>query len=208
MNRTSLPLVLVILVILGFGGLLWYGNVTQNGAGNLGDEYTLCTADAQLCPDGSYVNRTGPTCEFTACPVMAGWVTTTTPDLVTFSYPETPTTTYIDIVNWPPKVTYSSKSYFCAEGGSVNTARGETEKIIRSYEFCRTTKAARAAGNAYTDYTYTWESIKGGTATLTFGLRFIPCGDYNTNEQIECEREHDSFNVDDLFEKIWKTATF
>jgi Immunoglobulin-like domain of bacterial spore germination len=30
-------------------------------------EKTLCTADAMLCPDGSYVGRTGPKCEF-VCP--------------------------------------------------------------------------------------------------------------------------------------------
>ncbi|HSR89629.1 MAG TPA: hypothetical protein VLK22_04555 [Candidatus Udaeobacter sp.] len=26
-----------------------------------------CTQDAKLCPDGSYVGRTGPNCEFTPC---------------------------------------------------------------------------------------------------------------------------------------------
>ncbi len=29
-----------------------------------------CTADAKQCPDGSYVGRTGPKCEFTACPKL------------------------------------------------------------------------------------------------------------------------------------------
>lgn len=27
-----------------------------------------CTQEAKLCPDGSYVGRTGPSCEFAACP--------------------------------------------------------------------------------------------------------------------------------------------
>jgi uncharacterized protein (UPF0179 family) len=27
-----------------------------------------CTMEAKLCPDGSYVSRTGPNCEFTSCP--------------------------------------------------------------------------------------------------------------------------------------------
>ena len=27
-----------------------------------------CTQEAKQCPDGSYVGRTGPKCEFTACP--------------------------------------------------------------------------------------------------------------------------------------------
>lgn len=29
---------------------------------------TVCTMDAKMCPDGSYVGRSGPNCEFTACP--------------------------------------------------------------------------------------------------------------------------------------------
>jgi len=28
----------------------------------------VCTADAKLCSDGSYVGRAGPNCEFAACP--------------------------------------------------------------------------------------------------------------------------------------------
>jgi hypothetical protein len=28
---------------------------------------TICTMDARMCPDGSYVGRTGPNCEF-VCP--------------------------------------------------------------------------------------------------------------------------------------------
>ncbi|HEY9480731.1 MAG TPA: hypothetical protein VIR98_00690 [Candidatus Paceibacterota bacterium] len=28
----------------------------------------VCTMDAKLCPDGSYVGRQGPNCEFAQCP--------------------------------------------------------------------------------------------------------------------------------------------
>lgn len=30
-----------------------------------------CTMEAKLCPDGSYVGRTGPNCEFTPCPTAS-----------------------------------------------------------------------------------------------------------------------------------------
>jgi hypothetical protein len=33
-----------------------------------GEEPTVCTADAKLCPDGSYVGRSGPDCAFADCP--------------------------------------------------------------------------------------------------------------------------------------------
>jgi thioredoxin 1 len=32
------------------------------------DEQAFCIQDAKLCPDGSYVGRVPPTCEFAACP--------------------------------------------------------------------------------------------------------------------------------------------
>ena len=32
------------------------------------DEPVFCTADAKMCPDGSFVGRTGPNCEFAPCP--------------------------------------------------------------------------------------------------------------------------------------------
>lgn len=32
------------------------------------DSFVACTMDAKICPDGSSVGRTGPKCEFAACP--------------------------------------------------------------------------------------------------------------------------------------------
>ena len=32
------------------------------------EEQVVCTQDAKLCPDGSYVSRQGPNCEFAKCP--------------------------------------------------------------------------------------------------------------------------------------------
>jgi hypothetical protein len=36
-----------------------------------------CTADAKLCPDGSYVSRVAPNCNFAPCPVVNGNSNTT-----------------------------------------------------------------------------------------------------------------------------------
>lgn len=38
-------------------------------------EAVFCTMEAKLCPDGSYVGRTGPNCEFTQCPVLKSGIT-------------------------------------------------------------------------------------------------------------------------------------
>ncbi len=42
------------------------------------DEPVACTMDAKMCPDGSYVGRQGPHCEFAACPVGDPVLATTT----------------------------------------------------------------------------------------------------------------------------------
>jgi len=56
----TLPLIIIVLlVIAGVGGyLLVRGKANQNG----------CTLEAKQCPDGSYVGRKGPFCEFAPCP--------------------------------------------------------------------------------------------------------------------------------------------
>ena len=49
---------ILLLAALSFGGYrLW-----------LKGQPTFCTADAKLCPDGSYVGRVAPNCEFAKCP--------------------------------------------------------------------------------------------------------------------------------------------
>jgi hypothetical protein len=35
---------------------------------NITDNKVFCTQEAKECPDGSYVGRSGPACEFSACP--------------------------------------------------------------------------------------------------------------------------------------------
>ncbi len=52
--------VIVILVLLGAGAYV--------ALKNRGEVSGVCTLDAKMCPDGSYVSRTPPSCEFAACP--------------------------------------------------------------------------------------------------------------------------------------------
>lgn len=39
------------------------------------EQPTACTMDAKQCPDGSYVGRTGPKCEFAMCPSVQNGTT-------------------------------------------------------------------------------------------------------------------------------------
>jgi hypothetical protein len=70
MKKTFAPIIILAIValVLVAGGSVWYFVVHKNVA-SLGA--VACTQEAKLCPDGSYVSRTGPNCEFAACPTMA-----------------------------------------------------------------------------------------------------------------------------------------
>ncbi len=84
--NTKAIIALTIIGVLAIGGALVYGlggtNLLRPSPGVL----VLCAADVRECPDGSYVNRTSPTCEFKACPTA-----TTTPQ--NGGGPNFPTTT-------------------------------------------------------------------------------------------------------------------
>src|SRR3989344_156540 len=64
MNKTLL--IVLILAVAVLGGAWWYVGSMQIPA----EEGLFCTADAMQCPDGGYVGRTGPNCEF-VCPEEA-----------------------------------------------------------------------------------------------------------------------------------------
>ena len=57
--------IIIILVLLAAGAVYV---LTKDRA----ETSTVCTLDAKQCPDGSYVSRVGPSCEFAACPAGIG----------------------------------------------------------------------------------------------------------------------------------------
>ncbi|XKT75342.1 MAG: hypothetical protein ACJKSS_00965 [Patescibacteria group bacterium UBA2103] len=61
----ELTLGVLLLILVGFGSFL-YQNAKNNKPIDKGP--VACTLEAKMCPDGSYVGRKGPSCEFEACP--------------------------------------------------------------------------------------------------------------------------------------------
>lgn len=53
-------IIAIIFVLAVFGFFILY---------SLGQEKVACTQDAKLCPDGNYVSRVAPDCNFEPCPV-------------------------------------------------------------------------------------------------------------------------------------------
>lgn len=79
MRKYILILGLVLLVVVGVA-LAKYGNFRKDNMPNSVATSTpvdpsatsvACTMEAKQCPDGSYVGRQGPKCEFAACPTSA-----------------------------------------------------------------------------------------------------------------------------------------
>lgn len=65
-NNKGIAPIIIILIIVGFlaaAGGAYYFFVKKT------PKQVACTMEAKVCPDGSSVGRTGPDCEFAACPI-------------------------------------------------------------------------------------------------------------------------------------------
>lgn len=69
MNNRIFIIIFVVVVFI-FGGVLYIYNPFPVEYKNPKDEIVACPEDAKLCPDGSYVGRSGPNCIF-LCPAEA-----------------------------------------------------------------------------------------------------------------------------------------
>jgi len=87
MNKKFFFVVVLALVIITTGLLIWNiwpfqeqlphtSNISNNAPSNTQD-HVFCPQDAKLCPDGSYVSRTGPNCDFAQCPTGSSASSTT-----------------------------------------------------------------------------------------------------------------------------------
>jgi hypothetical protein len=71
--KAFVTILVIALVVLAAYFIFWQDNEVD-GENN---EQVFCTMDAKLCPDGSYVGRVAPSCEFAACPASTGAPTST-----------------------------------------------------------------------------------------------------------------------------------
>lgn len=61
--------VIAVLILIGAIVAIRYDN--KSVIAPITPEPVVCTQDARQCPDGSYVSRTGPQCQFAECPKTA-----------------------------------------------------------------------------------------------------------------------------------------
>lgn len=162
-------------------------------------EPTYCTMDAMECPDGSYVGRTGPDCEFAACPAVDD--APVDPNMtevidserrVTFSYPKSLGSDYLRL-NEQPVVTVISGSVDCM-GNALHIVDGGST-------YCVTESSEGAAGSTYTTYTYDTER-NGNKVTVTFVVQMPQCLNYDEPMQGACKKDQEAFNPDELADQI------
>lgn len=66
-SKLAALLLVPYLAWVSFAGFLNY-RIWQLNRADADQEMIFCTQDAKVCPDGSYVGRSGPDCEFSPCP--------------------------------------------------------------------------------------------------------------------------------------------
>jgi len=88
-KSSSLPMIAGLLIIAAIISVAAYFLIPKYFG--LGATPQTCTADAKVCSDGSAVGRTGPNCEFEACPAFVP-IPTETP-MTTASASATPAAT-------------------------------------------------------------------------------------------------------------------
>lgn len=200
-KKTIIFAVAFLLLIFGF----YFYSSRQTG-----EKGIYCTQDAKLCPDGSYVGRVPPNCEFETCPAVNNlWGTFTDGERkLSFQYPRELAAQYIDALDWPPQVQVLNEPFSCTEAGDESARAGGTKKItIEGREYCVTKVTEGAAGSIYTQYAYAF-SVGEQTVIFTFTLRFSQCGNYGDPQKTACENERASFDIDSMINRITQTFRF
>ena len=178
------------------------------------EEPKMCTIDAKLCSDGTYVGRVGSKCEFAECPKFvistidkSNWKIFSNSNIgVSFEYPEDISTNYIAISDWPPKVQVISGPFACVDAGEPNAQTGQTlPKKINNHDYCVTTVTNHTIDSTYYQYAYE-RQIQDKILYFTFSLKFTDCTEYDNLDRNSCKKEETELNIDNLLDNIIQTT--
>ena len=199
-------IIFIIIAVLVVAAGAWYFLSIEE---SVEEEGVFCTQDAKLCPDGSYVGRTGPDCKFALCPVenTNGWKVSAK-EAFSFRYPEDLSTKYLEAFDWPPKARILNEPFSCLEAGDETARAGRTEKVsIEDRNYCLTKVTGAAAGSTYTQYAYAFPG-NNWTVVLTFSLRFSQCANYDEPDKSYCESEKANLDINDIADRMARTFQF
>lgn len=68
MTKRNLIILLVLILVAGAAYYMVADERRDDDVGEGDKEGVMCTQDAMECPDGSFVSRVAPSCEFAPCP--------------------------------------------------------------------------------------------------------------------------------------------
>jgi len=184
---------------LGLGvvfGYSFYVQPTSNGGNQ-----EQCTLEAMLCPDGSAVGRSGPNCEFAACPM-------TDEDSIdnsgmqvyedesfgySFVYPQTPPRNgdYQYPYQWPPTMVVNKAIglFNCDSSDRGPGVPNFKSILINGKPACITTQGEGALGSNYSTVNGIIDDGD-NRITLQFVYRSVNCGVFDLDESkyAECQK--------------------
>jgi hypothetical protein len=124
---------------------------------------------------------------------------------VTFRYPESLGTKYINTQAWPPNIQITNVPFTCIET-KPDEYEKTAERIINGRTYCVTEVSEGAAGHIYTQYTYAF-SKNDMMVTLSFTLTFVQCGNFDDPAKHECEEERHKFDIGSIIDQIAQTIS-
>lgn len=204
-NGFAIILTIAVLAIVGFVSIKFLGNKNS--------EQTFCAQDVEQCPDGSYVQRVPPSCEFAQCTTGTSTATSSGASIIKsffdakqkvgFQYPDNfyynnELTNYVNPVQWPPELSVSTSTFVCGL---------RERRTINRKMYCVTAESEGAAGSTYTTYTYKLPVDK-KTVGMTFIIRMPQCMNYDEPKQSECKDEEKNFDIDGMMDRVFSTVSF
>lgn len=157
-----ITVIIILTAMVAVGGYVIYQKLAEQRSQPLP---SVCTQEAKLCSDGSYVSRAGPDCEFAACPVAAAhetinWITyVDTNRGFEFAYPEKFDTTFASFQQTPDVIVNKAGSIAIDKDGCYISQNGTNKSagitIINNMRFCLSEYEGVGAGQLYKSYYYT-----------------------------------------------------
>lgn len=167
-DKKALSIVSIVLVLASISMYLSLQSLTYQGGENK-EESVFCTQDAKLCPDGSYVSRTGKNCQFAQCPsAVSAPATVTFGDLTILAIGEQ--IKFSDGLTVTLMEINDSRCYeevVCVWAGELSfLLRITGGNVGNSFKEIRLGTATAVAGATENDYAFTLQGATETTATI------------------------------------------
>ena len=207
-------IIIIAVAVVAFGGVFAYQYFSAKKTNNQPQNLIACTQEARVCPDGSAVGRTGPNCEFAACPATvdqtAGWQIYTNNEYgFEFQYPANGNVkTGYDWVPdfWPPQVKVVSINEDVVRACPISSG-GYYDQLASSRKFVD----INGFGNPVTLYKLSYNGTKSGSLRYCYITKstktenYIMYFEFTSTTDVEHVLEKD---VDALTQKILSTFKF